>query len=188
MAVGNGGDGINIRNVRIGVSQGLNINGLGVGLDRLFHFCQIVDIHKAGGNAPLGQGVGQQIAGAAVDGFLGHNVLSLTGQGLDGIGDGGGTGGHGQGGSASLQGGDPLFKDLLGGVGEPPVDVAGLAQAEPVRRILAAGEHIGGGGINGHCPGITGRIGLLLAHVQLHGFKTVSAHRGFLFSVKCDFF
>ena len=177
VAVGDFRDGVNVGNIGVGIAKGFNVDGLGVGLNGGFHFFQIMGIHKAGGNAPLGKGVGQQIAGAAINGLLGHDVLALLGQCLNGIGDGGGAGGNGQTGSTLFQGSNALFKNLLGGVGQTAVDVAGSGQAEPVGGILAVGENIGGGGVNGHRPGIGGGIGLLLAHMQLQRFKTVIRHR-----------
>lgn len=63
--VSNVSNGVNVRNITVGVAQGLNVDGLGVGLDRMFHGGEVVDIHKAGVDAVEWQGVGQQITGAA---------------------------------------------------------------------------------------------------------------------------
>lgn len=176
VGVGDGGHGVDVGDVAVGVAQGLDVDGLGVGADGRLHGGQVVDVHKAGGDAVEGQGVGQQVAGAAVDGLLGHDVLPLAGQGLEGVGDGGGAGGHGQTGHAPLQGGDTPLKDVLGGVGEAAVDVAPLGQAEAVGGVLAAGEDVGGGGVDGDGPGVGGGVGRLLAHVELEGFKLVLRH------------
>ena len=62
--VGNGGDGINVGDIAVGVAQGLQIDGLGVGLDGVLHFGQIVSVDKGGGHAELGQGVLQQVVAA----------------------------------------------------------------------------------------------------------------------------
>lgn len=48
-----------------------------------------MDIHKGGGNAVLGQCMGQQVVRAAIKGALGDNVLSCLGQRLDRVGNGG---------------------------------------------------------------------------------------------------
>ena len=108
--VGDGGDGVDVGDVAVGVAQGLQVDCLGVVLDGALHLGQVVGVHKGGGDAVLGQGVGQQVVGAAVDGLLGHDVLAVPGQGLNGVGDGGGTGGHGQRSHAALQGGDALLQ------------------------------------------------------------------------------
>ena len=176
VTVGNGGNGIDIGNVGVGVAQGLNVDGLGVGLDSALHLCQVVGIHEGGGNAPGGEGVGQQVAGAAVDGLLSHDVLTLLAQGLDGVGDGSRAGGYGQARGAALQSGNALFKHILGGIGQTAIDVAGIRQAEPVGGVLAVVEYVGGGGVNGNGTGIGCGVGLLLANVELQGFKTVIRH------------
>lgn len=51
---------------------------------------------------------------------------AVLSQGLQRIGDGGGSGGQGQGGSSTLQGGDPALQHILGGVGQPAVDIPGV--------------------------------------------------------------
>ena len=38
VAVGDFRDGVNVRNIGVGVAQGFNVNGLGVGLNGGFHF------------------------------------------------------------------------------------------------------------------------------------------------------
>ena len=100
--VGDGGDGVNVGDVAVGVAQGLQVDGLGVVLDRVLHLGQVVGVHKRRGDAVLGQGVGQQVIGAAVDRLLGNNMLAGASQGLNGVGDGGGTGGSRQRSHAAL--------------------------------------------------------------------------------------
>ena len=100
--VGDGGDGVNVGDVAVGVAQGLQINGLGVVLDRVFHLGQVVGVHEGRGDAVLGQGVGQQVIGAAVDRLLGNNMLAGASQRLNGVGDGGGSGGGRQRSHAAL--------------------------------------------------------------------------------------
>ena len=100
--VGNFSDGVDVGDIRVGVAQGLQVDGLGVGLNGVFHLRQVVSVDKGGGHTVLRQGVGQQVVAAAVDGLLGHDVVSGLGQGLDGVGDGRRAGGQGQGGHAAL--------------------------------------------------------------------------------------
>ena len=120
--------------------------------------------------------MGKKIAGAAVDGLLGHDMLPVPGKGLQGVGDGSRAGGHRQTRGAALQSGDALLKNILGGVVHPAVDVALPGQGEQLRPVLAVVKHIGGGGVDGNRPGAGGGIRLLLAHVKLLGFKTVIRH------------
>ena len=138
-------------------------------------------VHKGSRYAELGQGVGQQIVTAAVDGLLGHDVVSGLSQGLNGVGDGRRSGGGGQGRHAALQGGQALFQYLLGRVGEAPVDVTGVGQAEAGGGVGGVAEYVGGGLIDGHRPGVGGGVGLLLSHMELKGLKMIAAHGKSLF-------
>ena len=51
--VGNGRNGIDVRDVTVRVAQGLQIDTPGVFLNGVFHFLQIMGIHKSRGNAIL---------------------------------------------------------------------------------------------------------------------------------------
>lgn len=138
--VGNLGDGVDVGNVRVGVTQRLQIDGAGVLLDSAFDLGQVMGVDKGRLNAEGRQGVLQQIGGAAVDGLLGDDMAAVLGQRLDGVVDGSCTGGNGQGSNAALKSGNALFKDIFGGVGQAAVDVAGIAQAETVSGVLGVVE------------------------------------------------
>ena len=180
--VGDGRDGVDVGDVGVGVAQGLQVHGLGVGPDGGLHLLQVVGVDEGGLHPEVGQGLAQQVVAAAVDGLLGHDVVALLGQGLDGVGDGRRAGGHRQGRGAALQGRHTLFQHLLGGVGQPAVDVAALGQAEAGLRLGRVAEYIGGGLVDGHRPGVGGGVGLLLAHVELQCLEFVFAHFYILFS------
>ena len=183
--VGNLGNGVNVGNVRVGVAQGLQVDGAGVLLDGVLDLGQIVGIHKGGGHAESGQGVLQQVGGAAVDGLLGNDVAAVLGQGLDGVVDGGGAGSHSQGSHAALKGCDALLEHILGGVGQTAVNVAGVLQVEAVSGVLGVMEHVGSGLVNRHGAGIGDGVSLLLANMPLQGLKMVFtlAHDKILISV-----
>ena len=106
-------------------------------------------------------------------------------QRLNGIVDGSRAGGDGQRCDAALKGCNALLEDVLGGVGQTAVDVAGVLQAEAVRRVLGVVEDIGGSLVDGHRAGIGDGIGLLLTDVQLKGFEMqfTLAHDKILISV-----
>ena len=174
--VGDGGDGINVGDVAVGVAQGLQIDGTGVVLNGVLHLGQVVGVYKGGGHAEVGQGVLQQVIAAAVDGLLGYDVTAVGGQGLDGIGDGGGTGGHGQSGHAALQSRNALFKHVLSGVGQAAIDVACVGQTEPGGGMGGVMEHIRGGLIDGDGAGVGGGVGLLLTDVELQGLELIMTH------------
>ena len=165
--VGNGGYGIDVGDIRIGVAQGFQIDRLGVGLDGGLHLGKVMGVHKGGGDAVLRQGVRQQIVAAAVDGLLGHDVVALLCQRLNGIGDGGSAGGGSQSGDTAFQCRNALFQHVLGGVGQSAVDVAGVRQTEPGGGVSGVFKHIGSGLVDGDGTGIGGGVGLLLTHMEL---------------------
>ena len=66
MLVGNGGDGVNIGDVGVGVAQGFQIDGLGIGQDGSFHLGKVMGVHESSGNTELGKGVGQEVEAANI--------------------------------------------------------------------------------------------------------------------------
>ncbi len=92
------------------VTKRFNIDSAGVVLNGSLDLGQIMGVDKGRLHTERGQRVGQQVGGAAVDGFLRHNVPAVLGQCLKGVVDGSGAGGNGQRGNAALQSRDALFK------------------------------------------------------------------------------
>ena len=174
VGVGDFGNGVNVGDITVGVAQRLQIDGLGVGPDGGGDSVQIMGVHKGGGYTILRQRMGQQVVAAAVDGLLGHDVIPRLGQGLDGVGNCRGAGGGGQSRHASLQSRDTLFQHILGGVGQPAIDVSGISQPKAGGCMGRIPKHIGGGLVNGYRPGIGGRVRLLLAHMELQCLKFIA--------------
>ena len=174
VGMSNGRNGVNVRDVAVRIAQGFQIDGLGVGPDSGGDGLQVVGVHKGGLHPELGQGVGQQVVTAAVDGLLGHDVIPRLGQRLDGIGDRRGAGGQRQRRHAPLQSGDPLLQHVLGGVGQPSVDVPCVRQTKPGSGVGGVAEDIAGGLVDGHRPGVGGGVGLLLPHMELQCLKLIT--------------
>ena len=174
--VGDGGNGVDIRDITVGVAQRLQIHSLGVGLDRGLHLCKVVGIHEGGVDAELGQSVSQQVVAAAVDGLLCHDVVTGLCQCLNGVGNGGCTRSGSQCCHATLQRCDALFKHILRGVGQTAVDIACIGQTEAVGGVLAVAEHIRRSLVDGHRTGIGGGVGLLLTDMKLQGLKFIFRH------------
>ena len=170
--VGDLGHGLDVHQVGIGIAQGLHEDGLGVGLDRGLQRGGLW-LGEGGGDA-VGQrqGVGQQVVGAAVDGLGRHDVLPRPGQRLEGIADGRRARRHRQRRRAVLQRRDARLEHAVGGVGQASVDVARVPQTEAVRGVLGVVEYEGGRGVDRHRAGVGHGVGLLLADVQLLGFKS----------------
>ena len=80
MLMCNGCDGIDIRNIRIGIAQGFNVDSLGVVLNGIPYLGKIMGIYKCGLNAIEGQCMSQQIGGTAVNSLLSNDMLTGLGQ------------------------------------------------------------------------------------------------------------
>ena len=186
--MGNGRNGVNVGDVRVGIAQRFQINGLGVGTNCPFHLGKIVSIHKGGFNAVLRQGVGQQVVAATVDGFLGNNVVVLLRQRLDGVRNGGRTGSNGQRSDTTLQSGNSLFQHILSRVSQAAVDVACIGQPEASGGVCGIVKHIGSGLVNGNGSGIGGGVSLLLTNMKLQGFKFIFTHNRNLLVLKYNRF
>ena len=125
--------------------------------------------------------MGKQIVAAAVDRLLGDDVVALLRQGLDDIGYRRCAGGKRQRAHAALQSGKALFQHVLGGVGEPAVDISGVCKIETGRRMCGVVEHVGGRLVDRDGPRVGGGIGLLLAHMELQRFEFIVRHDMYLF-------
>ena len=176
VAVGDGGDGLQVDDVGIGVAQGLGIHELRIGLDGLFEILRVGRVHEGGGKPLLHQGIGKEIVGAAIEIGGGDDVIPRHGDILNGIGDGGASRGGGQGARPALQGSDALFKHVGGGVHEAGIDIALLRQGEAAGGLGAVLEHIGGGGVDRHGPGVGGGVGRFLPRMDLDGFESIIRH------------
>ena len=172
MLLGDLGDGVDVGDVGVGVTERLEIDDRGVVLDGALDLVQVMSIDEGGLDTKLGERVLQQVVGTAVDGLLGDHVVTSLGKCLQGIGDGSGTGGDGKTGHATLERGDTVLEDALGGVGQTAVDVTGVGKTKAVGGVLGVAEHIARGLIDRHSTGVGCRIGALLANVQLQGIET----------------
>ena len=158
---------VDIRNVAVGIAQGFNINSPGVILNRVFYLSKIMDIYKAGSDAEIGQRMLQQIIAAAVDGLLGNKMTAVLSQCLQNIVNGSSAGRNSQRCNTAFQSGNSLFKYLLGGIGKPSVDIAGIRKAKSGSGMGAVMEHIRCGGINRNSPRIGSGISGFLTYMEL---------------------
>ena len=172
--LGDLGDGVDVGDVGVGVAERLEIDDRGVVLDGTLDLFQVMGIDKGGLDAKLGERMLQQVVGATVDGLLSHHVVTGLGKSLQGIGDGSSTGGDGKTRHATLEGGDTVLEDALGGVGQTAVNVTGVGKTKAVGGVLGVAEHIARGLVDRHGAGVGCGIGALLANVQLQGIETKS--------------
>ncbi len=168
--VGDTGDHLDVEDRVLRVADGLAVEELGVGADRSLPGLGIVGVFDERGLDPeLGEGVVQQVVGAAVQRSAGDDVVA----GLGDVHDGDGLGrlarrhhertGHAGCGrrQAAFERRDPGLEHTLRGVHDAGVDVARLGQGEQVRRVLGVLELVGRGLIDRHgaCAGC--RVGLV---------------------------
>ena len=160
---------VNVGNVAVGIAEGLEVNGLRVGLNGCFDLLEIVRVDKRRRHAEGFERMGKQIVCAAVDRLLADDVVTLLGERFDRICNCRRAGSNRQGRYAALERCDALFKDVLCGVCEPAVDVARVRQAEAGRSLCAVTEYIGRRLVDGHGARAGGGIWLLLSDVKLQG-------------------
>ena len=148
--VGDLGDGLNVEHVVAGVGHGLAVEQLGVGANRGAPLVEVVGVLNEGGfDAQVGEGVLEQVVGAAVHGGRGDNVVTGAGNVQDCVGDSCLTGCQQQRANATFEGGDAVLDDFLSGVVQAGVDGAQLGEGEAVRCLLGAVKDEGSGLVDG---------------------------------------
>ena len=173
MLVGDFGDCLEVRQISVRVAEGLEVDELGVLLDGVLELLRVLGGNEGGGDAVTRQGVAQQVEGSTVDVLGGDDVVTGLGDITHSVFNGSGTGSDGQTSGTTFKGGDAVLEDTLGGVGQTAVDVARVSETEASLGVVEVVEDVAGGGVDRDCTGVGGRVGLLLAHMQLQGFKTV---------------
>lgn len=115
--------------------------------------------------------MGQQIVGATVQGFFGHNVAARPRQILQGIAYGCRAAGCGQCCHAALQSGHALFKGVLCGVGKTVVYAVCVAEVETGLSVRTVVKNKGCRLVDGNGACARGLIWLLLPRMNLKGFS-----------------
>src|SRR5690606_27296609 len=128
--VGHPGHGLDVEDVQLGIADGFGVDALSPLVDGPAEVVGIRRIHEVDLDAQVGQAVGQQVEGTAVEAGRRHHLVAGAGDVGDGQGGGGLAAGGGQGGGAAFQGGHPLLEHVHGGVHDAGVDVARLLQVE----------------------------------------------------------
>ena len=164
---------VDVRDIGVRVTEGFEVDCLGVRANCILDLIEFVRIDKGGLDAELLQRVCKEVIGAAVDGLLCDNVVARLCECLEGVGNCRRTGCDCECRGAALKRCDSLLKDILRGVRKSAVDVAGVSQTEAVRRMLRVAEHIRSGLVNRNGSRIGRRIRALLADMQLKGLKLV---------------
>ncbi len=167
MRVGDLRDRVDVRDIAVRVAEGLEEDRPGVIRDGRLDFREVMNVDECCTNTVLREGMRKEVEAAAVDRLLCDDVTAVCGQGFYRVGDGRRARCNRQGCAAAFECRKSLLQDFLGGVGETPVDVAGVGQAEAVRRVLTVSEDIGCGLVDRDRTGVRCGIRLFLSDVQL---------------------
>ena len=77
------------------------------------------------------------------------------------------SGGKSQSRRSAFQSRHTLFQHILRGVCQSSVDIAGIGKAKTGRRMCRVFEYIGSSRVNRHCTGVSCRVRILLAYMEL---------------------
>jgi len=172
VAVGQVGDFAKLRHIILGITDALEVEAAGVFVDELFDLLGMVGVEEADFDVELFEGLTKEGPGAAIEVGGGDEILAGMGDGQDRSGDSSLSAGKGQAGRSAVQSSQAFFQHIVGGVHQAGVDIAELLQGEEVRGVVGVFEYVAGGGVDGHGPGGSGRVGLLPG-VQGQGCQTV---------------
>ena len=187
--MGNGCDRSEVDDVGVGIAQGLGVDQLRVFLDCRLEILRLRRVYKGHVQPLIPQGVGKQVVGAAVEVGGRDNVITGTGNILNGVGDGSCTGGGSKGSGTAFQSSNPLLKGRRGGIHQAGIDISALGKAETSCSLGGVLKNIRGGRVDRYRTGIRGGIGMLLAGMYLQCFKSIITHlfSSFLFVRICVF-
>ena len=127
--------------------------------------------------------MGYQIVGAAVEVVSSHDVVTGLRDVLQGVGDRSSSRSDCKTSDTAFKSCHTVFEDALGGIGKTAVDVAGVAEAEAVGRVLRVVENIGSGLVDGNGACISCGVGLFLSYVKLQCFEAVILAHGRMFLI-----
>ena len=136
------GERVNVGDVAVGVAKSLDVDRLGVRLNRCLDLVEVVDVNEGCINAVERKSVRQQVSRAAVDRFLRYDMLAFGCKSLNGVGDRSRAGSESQACYAALECRDSFLKNSLRGVCKSAVDVACVGKSETVCGVLSVMEYI----------------------------------------------
>lgn len=114
--MGNLGNGLEVGDVVLGVTDALDVDGLGLVVNGGRDILGLVAVDELGVDAQAGEEDLELVVGAAVEVRGGDDVVAGVGEGVDGHELGGLARGGGQSGDTALEGCYPLLEDIDGGL------------------------------------------------------------------------
>ena len=169
--VGDCCDSVDIRDVGMGVAEGLDKDEFRVFLDGGLDALEIVGIYKRGLDTEGAERVLQQVESTAVNRALDNHVISTAGKSRDGVSDGCSTRSYSQSGNAAFESGNAFFEHALRCVRDTAINVTGILQGKTVSGMLCVMEHVRRGLVNRNGTRIGCGVCLFLANVELKSFK-----------------
>ncbi len=169
VGVGDVGDPLEVRDVEARIADRLQVDRLRVRVDQAFDRVGVVAVGDVDVEAAAREGVLELIVGPAVEVARGDDVVAVLTEGVEGQKLGGLPAGGGDGRDAAFERGHPPLEDVVRRVHDAAVDVAELFEGEEVGPVLRIVEGVGGGRVDGHGPGVGGRV-RLLSRMELAGF------------------
>ncbi len=158
---------VNIRNITVRIAKRLYVNRSCVILNGCFHLIKIMNVNEAGCNSERRKRVRQQIVAASVYGLLCNKMTAVLPQGFQRICNRRRSGGKSQSRRSAFQSRHTPFQHILRGVCQSSVDIAGIGKAKTGRRMGRVFEYIGSSRVNRYCAGVSCRVRILLAYMEL---------------------
>ena len=156
-----------IDNIRVRVSEGLDVDGFCVLLNSCADLIQIEYINECGADSVLRKGVCQQVVGTTVDVLCRYDVVALLRQVDDGVVNGCCSGSYCKCCNAALQCCHSLLENVLGRVSQTTVDVSCILESESCCCVIGVIEYERRCLINRHCSCSGCRIRIFLSYVKL---------------------
>ena len=174
--MGNACQRVDVGEVGCGIAQRLDEDGLRVVLNGRLDLAKIVRVDERGVDAVERQRVLEQVEASAVDGLLGHDVLTGLRERLNSVRDSRSACRNCQRGHTALEGRNALLEHVLRGIRQTSVDIARVGETEARGSMFGIVEHVRGGLVNRHRARVGYGVGLFLADMELEGFKSVVRH------------
>ncbi len=171
VAVGCGGDGVEVGDVAVGVAEGLAIDYLGVGAYGLGESVGIVEIDNCVGDTARGKGVDNKIIRATIEIVGRHYMVAGLKHILKSVGHRRRSGGKGESTCAAFEGCDTPLKHFLRRVGEASVDIAVFFKGEAVGGLTAIVEEVSRCLIYRYSPCSGRGCVAFLTGMELEGFE-----------------
>ena len=168
--VGYAGNRFDVKDLTTGIAYGFRVNQAGFGPDGFPECFRVARVHEGGVDAETGQGVTEQVVGAAVQRVGCDDMAAAVHQRAYRQVDGGHAAGRRYCAGAPFQSGNALFQHRHRRVGDARIDVARPGEVEHGRCLVRFVEHERGGLVDGSGARAGRRVGALPA-VQADGVE-----------------